>query len=150
MSKLRSVIRHEYLTIVKQPSFWIMMIAIPAVMAVVFLLSYFSSQSSSSRIEELTKDLKNVAIVDESGLLNKEVVKQSGLTLSDPSQVEALQEAVRTSEKEALIVFPESLKQNRSYSVYLSSDDLMMISTVTSLGNNLLKTSLFLPLGSPK
>lgn len=148
MSKLRSVIRHEYLTIVKQPSFWIMMIAIPAVMAVVFLLSYFSSQSSSSRIEELTKDLKNVAIVDESGLLNKEVVKQSGLTLSDPSQVEALQEAVRTSEKEALIVFPESLKQNRSYSVYLSSDDLMMISTVTSLGNNLLKTSLFLPLGS--
>ena len=55
MSKLRSVIRHEYLTIVKQPSFWIIMVAIPAIIAVVFALNYFSNSSSSQRIEEIAK-----------------------------------------------------------------------------------------------
>ena len=54
MSKLKSVIRHEYLTIVKQPSFWIIMIAIPLLIAVVIGLSVVGNQSSANRIEELS------------------------------------------------------------------------------------------------
>lgn len=38
--KLRAVIRHEYLTIIKQPSFWISLIAVPLVIAII-LLSIF-------------------------------------------------------------------------------------------------------------
>jgi len=148
MSKLRSVIRHEYLTIVKQPSFWIVMIAIPAVIGAIFLLTYLGNQSSSARIDELAKDLKNIAIVDESNLLNKEVVAQSGLSLASASELETLQEQVRVADKEALIVFPASLEDDRKYKIYLSSNDLTQISTVSSLADNLLKTSLFLPLGS--
>lgn len=148
MSKLRAVIRHEYLTIVKQPSFWIVMIAIPAVIAAIFLLTYLGNQSSSERIEELSKNLQNVVIVDESGLINKDVVEQSGLTLANAAETNELREAVRADEKEALIVFPATLEQDRNYSIYLSSDDLTMISSVASLGDNILKTSLFLPLGS--
>ncbi len=148
MSKLRSVIRHEYLTIVKQPSFWIVMIAIPLVIGVVLLLTYLGNQSSAQRIEELSADLKNIAIVDESALLNKDVIAASGLTLSPASEVDDLREQVRTAEKEALVVFPSTLEQDRKYSIYLSSNDLTKISTVTSLSDNLLKTSLFIPLGS--
>ena len=70
MAKLSSVVRHEYTTIIKQPSFWIAMIAIPVLIGVIIALQFFAMQSSSDRIEELAKDLKNVAIVDESGLLN--------------------------------------------------------------------------------
>ena len=68
MSKLRAVIRHEYLTIVKQPSFWIVMIAIPAIIAFVGALMYFSNQASSDRIAELAKVMKNVAIFVMSGI----------------------------------------------------------------------------------
>lgn len=148
MSKLRSVIRHEYLTIVKQPSFWIVMIAIPAVVGAIILLTFLGNQSSSQRIEELSKDLTNIAIVDESGHINKDVVAQSGLKLSPASEIDTLREQVRLADKEGLIVFPASLEQNRHYSIYLSSNDLTKISTVSSLADNLLKTSLFLPLGS--
>jgi len=148
MSKLRSVIRHEYLTIVKQPSFWIIMIAIPLIIAAVAGISYFGNKSSSDRIEEIAKDLKNVSIIDNSGLINKDIVAASGLTLSEPQQTNEIRELVRTGKKEALVVYPETLKAEGTYKIYLSSDDLTKMSAVSTLGDSLLKTSLFLPLGS--
>ncbi|MFZ1302038.1 MAG: ABC transporter permease [Candidatus Microsaccharimonas sp.] len=148
MSKLHSVIRHEYFTIVKQPSFWIVMIAIPALIAVIIGLNIIGNQSSAQHIEELSKDLKNVAIVDDSGLINKQVVVASGLTISPASETESLRQAVQDGKKEGLIVFPSTLKSDQKFKIYVSSNDLTKTSSVTSLGNNLLQTSLFIPLGS--
>jgi len=148
MSKLKTVIRHEYLTIVKQPSFWIMMLAIPLLIAAALSLSYFGNKSSEERINELAKDLKNVTIIDQSGLIKSEVVAASGLTLSASESANTARETVRTGKKDALIVYPTDLAQKRTYQVYLSSNDLTKSSSVTSLADNLLKTSLFLPLGS--
>ena len=148
MSKLRIVIKHEYLTIVKQPSFWITMLAFPLIIAAAITLSYLGSKSSEDRIDELAKDLKNVAIIDKSGLVNADVVKSSGLSLSPAGDESKLREQVRTSRKEALIVYPETLAKDRTYSIYLSSNDFTKMGSVTSLAENLLKTSLFLPLGS--
>ena len=104
MSKLKSVIRHEYLTIVRQPSFWIIMIAIPALLGIVFALTFLGNQSSASRIEELSKDLKNVAIVDDSGLINKNVAEAADLSISPASETESLREQVQNGDKNALIV----------------------------------------------
>ena len=148
MSKLRSVIRHEYLTIIKQPSFWIAMLAIPILIGAALGLSYLGNKSSENRIDELAKDLKNVAIIDQSGLLRNEIVEGGGLKVSDPSQFDAQRERVRTGQLEALIVYPDDLKSTRNYDIYLSSNDLTKSSSVSSLGSSLIKTSLFLPLGS--
>lgn len=148
MSKLKIVIKHEYLTIIKQPSFWIAMLAIPALIAIVIAISYFGSKSSSDRIEQLAKDLRNVSIVDDSGLINKKVVEASGLKVSPDSETASLREDVRTGKKEALVVYPASLSKDRKYSVYLSTNDFTKMGSVTSLADNILKTSLFLPLGS--
>lgn len=148
MSKLRAVIRHEYLTIVKQPSFWIIMIAIPVVFAVVTLLIFLSNQTSSDRIEELSKDLKNVAIIDKSGLVNRDVITQSGFKLSSETDENTIREKVRSAETEALIVYPADITTERNYRLYLSSNDLTKMGSVTSIADSILKTSLFLPLGS--
>ncbi len=150
MSKLRSVIRHEYLTIVKQPSFWIVMIAIPAIIALIGVLTILGNKGSSDRIQEISKDIKNVAIIDKSGLINTEVVKAADLTLSSPAETDALRTQVREGKKEALIIYPENLSKDRNYKLYLSSDDLTKMGAISSLSDNILKTSLFLPLGSPE
>lgn len=148
MAKLSTVIKHEYLTIIKQPSFWIVMLAIPLIIAVVAGLSYLGNKSSADRIDELAKDLKNVAFVDNSGLINKDIVSSSGFTLSPTGSEDQLREQVRQGDKEALVVYPESLEKDRKYSIYLSSDDFTKMGSVTSLADSLLKTSIFLPLGS--
>lgn len=148
MSKLSTVIRHEYLTIVKQPSFWILMTAIPLLIAAIAFLSIAGNQSSQSRIQEVANELKDVAIIDESGLINKEVVGSAELSLSPVSEKDATIEQVRNGEKDALIVYPATLKEDRTYKLFLSSNDLTKLSGVSSLADNLLQTSLFLPLGS--
>ncbi len=148
MTKLRSVIRHEYTTIVKQPSFWIMMTAIPVLIATVITLSILGNKASEDHIKELTKELTNVAIIDESGLLNKQVVESAKLTVSPASELDTLREATRTGKQQALIVYPADIEKTKQYQVYLSSNDITKISSVSSLAENLLKTSLFLPLGN--
>ncbi len=148
MSRLGIVIRHEYWTIVKQPSFWISMLATPLLVVVAFGLSYLGNQASGDRIDELAKELKNVAIVDQSGLINQEVVQGSGLALHSPASVDELRQSVRDGDKEALVVYPETLVKDREYSVYLSSDDFTKMGSVTSLADSIIETSLFLPLGS--
>lgn len=150
MSKLRSVIRHEYTTIVKQPSFWILMLAIPALIGFIIALSIFSNKTSAERIESVAKDIKNVAIIDKSGLINKDIVASAELTLSPVEQADALQSDVREGKKDALVVFPENLAKERNYQLYLSSNDLTKMSATSTLAESLLKTSLFLPLGSPE
>lgn len=149
MAKLSSVVRHEYLTIVKQPSFWIAMIAIPVLIGVVFALSIIGNKASADRIEELAKDLQNVVVVDESGLINREVVEGAGLTIRPANKTNSLREEVRTGKREALIVFPASLEEERQYQIYMSGNDLTKMGGVQSLSTSILKTSLFLPLGSP-
>lgn len=148
MSKLSTVIRHEYFTIVKQPSFWIVMLAIPALIAAVITLSYFGNKSSEDRINEVAKDLKNVAIVDQSGLVNSGVVQGAGLKLSSADKVDELRESVRKEERQALVVYPKDIAKTKSYDIYLSSNDLTQSGAVSTLADNLLKTSIFLPLRS--
>lgn len=148
MSKIRSVIRHEYLTIVKQPSFWIVMIAIPALISVIIGLTYFGNKSSADRIEEIANELKNVSIIDNSGLINGAVVEQTELKFTANTDPTEAKEQVRLGTLDALIVYPENLAETQTYQAYLSTDDLTKSSGVTSIADNLLKTSLFIPLGS--
>lgn len=148
MAKLRSVIRHEYTTIVKQPSFWIMMTAIPVLIAAVITLSILGNKASEDHIKELTKELTNVAIIDESDLINKQVVESAKLPVSPASELDSLREATRQGKQQALIVYPADLEKTKQYQVYLSSNDITKISSVSSLADSLLKTSLFLPLGN--
>lgn len=124
------------------------MLAIPILIGAALGLSYLGNKSSEARIDELAKDLKNVAIIDQSGLIRSEVVTGSGLKLSDPSDLSDVRESVRAGYTEALIVYPANLVEKRSYDIYLSSSDLTKSSSVSSLGSSLIKTSIFLPLGS--
>jgi len=124
------------------------MIAIPLLLGGIFGLTFLGNQSSANRIEELSKDLKNVAIVDNSGLINKDVVTAHKLTLSPAAQTETLREQVQNGKKDGLIVFPADLKKGGTYQIYLSTNNLTQTSTVSALGDTILRTSLYLPLGS--
>lgn len=148
MSKLRSVIRHEYLTIIKQPSFWALMVAIPLIIGVIIGLNYFSSKTSSDKIEELASELQSVAIIDKSELINTDVVTQSGLKLHNETSQGQLLEDVRDGKSKALIVFPADLTINRTYKLYIDGSDIATLGAVSTIAENILKTSLFLPLGS--
>lgn len=150
MSKLRAVIRHEYLTIVRQPSFWIFMLLLPLLMGMIIGINVFSSKSSSDHIDKVAKELQSVAVVDNSGLINNSVVSSAGLTLHPDSEQATLRQKVIDGEIRALIVFPETLTSTAKYQVYMNGMDFTTLSAIQTAGDTILKTSLFLPLGSPE
>ena len=146
--KLRAIIRHEYFTIVKQPIFWIIMMAIPILMASIFAITYFSSKSSEDRIAEQAKKIDNVVVIDQSGLINKDVIAMSKLTLTPSSEKDHVIEEVKSAKIDGAIIYPTDLLNERKYQIYLSTNDLTQSSTVASFGDTLLRTSVFAPLGS--
>lgn len=150
MNKLRAVIRHEYLTIVRQPSFWVFMLLLPTLIVVIMAINIFSSQSSSDHIEKVAKELQSVAVVDESGLINESVVTGAGLTYHKPAETKELKDKVIDGDIRALLVFPRDLQKTATYQVYMNGMDFTMLSAVQTAGESILKTSLYLPLGSPE
>lgn len=147
-NKLAAVVRHEYLTIVKQPVFWLVMLAIPALIAAIIAISYFSGKAADSRIEEAAKKVDNVVVVDKSGLINKQIAGASKVELAPPAQEAEVIEKVRTGQLDGAVVYPDNLTQTSKYQVYVSSNDVTQSSVINQFGDNLLKSSLFAPLGS--
>lgn len=150
MSKLRAVIRHEYTTIVKQPSFWIMMLALPVIFGVIFLMMFLSGKASTDRLDSLAKDIQNVAVIDESGFVPAEIVQAGGQQSKPAADLESLKKEVSEGERAGLIYYPENLAETKNYEVYVDGNDLSRVQTVQSLGDSLLQASLFAPLGSPE
>ncbi len=148
MSKLSAVIRHEYATVIKQPSFWVYMIAMPLIFAFVFLLIGIANRTPSPSLDSLSNDLKNVAIVDQSGIVSKEIVKASGQTIFPSIDIETLKQSVERGERKGLIVFPQNVVTTRQYDIYLSGIDLGFNTTVSQTANALLQSSVLAPLGS--
>jgi ABC-2 type transport system permease protein len=150
MSKLRSVIRHEYNTVVKQPSFWVYMLVMPLIFVLIFVLIAIANRSDSTSLETLVNDLKGVAVVDASGLVSKEIVEASGQTFHPASELEALRQDVESGERKGLIYYPEDLTQTTEYDVYVHGNDFIFSTSVSEVGGALLRTSLYAPLGSPE
>lgn len=148
MSKLRTVIRHEYLTVVKQKGFWAYMIAMPLIFLVVFLLIGLAGKSENTSIEKLTNDLKGVAIIDESGLVADELIQASGQKEYPASEYQALRDEVEAGDRKGLIFYPSDLLTSRQLQVYVSGVDFSFSSAASEVANSLLKTSLVIPIGS--
>lgn len=148
MSRLRAVVRHEYLTVVKQKGFWAYMIAMPLIFLVVFLLVGMGSRSENTSLESLSEDLKGVAVVDASGLVSADIVTGSGQKLYPTGEYQALREEVEKGDRKGLIYYPDDMLTTRQYDVYVSGVDFTFSSTASQLAGSLLSTSLYLPLGS--
>ena len=147
--KMRAVIRHEYFTVVKQPTFVLVMLAVPLAMVAVVGISYFSGKTSESNIQEAAKKVDNVAIIDASGgLVSKYFKPTQNLQLRPASEEQAVINQVKAGKLDAAIVYPSNILSSREFSVYVGTNDFMQSSSVSTLGEEILKTSVFAPLGS--
>jgi ABC-2 type transport system permease protein len=148
MSKLRAVIRHEYTTIVKQPSFWIMMLALPLIFGVIFLLMFLSEKASTDKLDSLANDIKNVAVVDDSGYVSPEIVKAGGQQSRTVAELPALKQEVADGKINGLVYYPKNLAETKNFEVYVNGTDFSRVQTVQQLADTMLQASLFAPLGS--
>ena len=148
MSKLRSVVRHEYWTVVKQKGFWAYMISMPLIFLFVFILVGVAGRSDNSSLEKIANDLQDVAVIDASGLVSQDIVKASGQELYTTADYDGLRKEVESGERKGLIYYPENLLETKQYQVYVSGNDFIFSTSLSEVGSALLRTSLYAPLGS--
>jgi len=148
MSKLRSVIRHEYATVVKQKGFWAYMISMPVIFLLIFLLIGLAGRSDNTSIEKVTNDLKEVAVVDASGLVSEDLVRASGQVPFPASDYDSLRKEVEAGDRKGLIYYPADLLKTAQYDVYVSGVDFIFSTSVSEVGKGLLQGSLYAPIGS--
>ncbi len=148
MSKLKAVISHEYLTVVKQKGFWAYMIAMPVIFLLIFLLIGLASKSDNSSLEKVASDLKGVAVIDASGLVSPEIVTGSGQTTYPAASFDSIRAQVEAGERKGLIYYPADILETRQYQVYVSGVDFTFSTSVTEVGKALLSASLYAPIGS--
>lgn len=148
MSQLRTVVRHEYFTVVKQKSFWAYMIATPVIFLLVFILVGIANRSDNGSLEKVASDLKGVAVIDASGLVSKDIVAGSGQVVRSVTDYDTLRQEVEAGARKGLIYYPADILESKQYEVYISGVDFVFSTSVSEVGKALLSSSLYAPIGS--
>lgn len=143
--KLRAVVRHEFLTIIRQPSFWIALIALPLIIGIVMLVGALTDSSDELDVE---KNTLTIAVIDKSNIIQPEVLAAYKLTAKDANQQAVLQQQVKTGKLDGLIIYPSDLEQNGKYQMFADDTDKNNTASVMELGRIVLQQSVLAPLES--
>jgi ABC-2 type transport system permease protein len=147
--KLHVVIRHEFLTIIKQPSFWISLFALPLIAGLIILIGALTN--TNDKDVDPAKSKLNVAIIDRSGLIDAKVAKTYNLRPEQSARQADLEDSVRSGKLDGLIVYPENLPVTGKYQMFADNTDKDNAEAIVAeLGRVLLQQSLLAPLESPE
>jgi ABC-2 type transport system permease protein len=111
MYNLGTVFRFEVIRTLKKKSFWIMAIVFPIAIAAVYGVIYFSNQSTQKAAENTLNQKFSFVITDESGLVNKNIVKQLGSSETNDKQA-AINDVVNGS-LDAYFFYPKNLTDSK-------------------------------------
>jgi len=102
MNKISLIIQREYLTRVKKKSFVVMTILGPLLMASIFIIPIYLAQMQSS-------DVKNIAVVDESGLYKPAFQNSEAYNYTFPDEsLEYAKDKLPASDWYAILYIPET------------------------------------------
>lgn len=113
MNNTLIVAKYEYLRTVKKASFWLATISVPLLMGVLIFISGFASFSSAQKLEELSSEIDEIAVIDETGLIKSDALKSPYKLITD-SDKQAQIERVKKHELPALFFYPRNLGNSES------------------------------------
>lgn len=145
-NKLKVVIRHEFLTIIKQPSFWIALVAVPLLAGIILLIGILTD-SSDKNIDTDNKN-RTIKIIDNSGLINSDIASGYNIKLEKASQKDTLEESVKNGKIDGLIVYPQDLADAGKYQMFADNTKDNNGEITSELGRIILQQSLLAPLES--
>lgn len=136
--KLRAVIRHEYLTVLKQPSFWIALLAVPLLIAGILLIGFLTDESNTP---QATPGELDIVLIDQAGIISEDTQKRAGIIVSN-TPVNVAKEQVKAGKIDGLIVIPESILERGKYEVYADNTERTVDGTVSAVARTLVQQSL--------
>lgn len=137
MHNLITVIKFELIRTVKKSSFWISVLATPALLAIVFGIIIFAQKTSESTQAEINKQPFSLIVMDETGLISNESLKQIKANRTDDKQTAI--SSVSSGKVDAFFYYPKDSVKN-PIEVYNKNDGLTANDKYTLVAKNLLIT----------
>lgn len=141
MHNLGTVFRFEVIRTLKKKSFWIMAASFPVIMAVVFAIVYFSGQATDQAAEDAKNQKFSLVITDESGLVNKDIIK--ALEATESTDKQARINDVVTGKLDAYFYYPKDISKDK---IEIYSKDVGMFdnSRYSAVAETIIKQSVAL------
>jgi ABC-2 type transport system permease protein len=146
MHNLYTVIEFEFLRTIKKKSFWISVLAIPLVIAVIFVVAYFSNQSAKVTEQKNNAGQFSVAILDESGFIKPTALKAIGA--QPVSSKEDGEQKVKAGELDSFIYYPSN-PSSQTIEIFGKDVGLAKNGKYSNLALQILKSSIISTLDSP-
>lgn len=109
MHNLGTVFSFEVVRTLKKVSFWIMALALPVLIGVVFGIAFLSNQATQDAVKAMEKQQFSGVVMDESGLISEELVTALGFTKIDSKSAGI--ESVKSGDTDAFFYFPSDLSK---------------------------------------
>ncbi|PKL31599.1 sodium transporter [Candidatus Saccharibacteria bacterium HGW-Saccharibacteria-1] len=135
MHNLFTVIQFELIRTLKKPSFWISVLATPALLAFIFGIIIFSQKTSDATQAEINKKPFSLIVMDETKLISDTSIKQLNATRADNKQLAI--NKVSSAEVDAFFYYPKDAVKNQ-IEVYNKNDGLTANDKYTLVAKNLL------------
>ena len=132
------VYKFEVTRTLKKPSFWISILALPLLLAVIFGISFLSGMSASDSEETVTESTTtdfSIAITDDSHLISQQLIDQLGIRTIDNKEQGV--DMVRNSQIDAYFYYPADLA-NDSVDVYGQNASVFDYGKYSSFAESLL------------
>jgi ABC-2 type transport system permease protein len=139
MAGMSDVISFEVFRTLRKRSFWFTTIAPPIIMIIVFGISYLSSSSAAKNSQQQSQDFaktSRVAVLDDSGLINKSQLKSLGISLETSRQVGI--DAVKAGQIDAFFYYPADVTA-KGIEVYAQDKGISLTPPYNTAATELLK-----------
>lgn len=138
MHNLSTVIKFEVVRMLKKPSFWLMALGFPVIMAIVFGIVFLSNKATMEAADKLKDQEFSVAVTDEAGLISRQLL-DSIKAQSVESKADGVAK-VKSGQLDAYFYYPENLTEN-PVEVYGDDVGIFNNSRYSSVANMLLSES---------
>lgn len=145
MHNFSTVLRFELVRTFKKPSFWLSILAIPALMAIILTIVIFANQTSDKQKEELNKEPFSLVIDDQSGIIDNGTLAQLKASRIG-SKSEGIKQ-VQEGKIDAFFYYPKDITKS-PIEVYNKNDGIMNNSRYTAVAESLIKISATARVGS--
>lgn len=147
MHNFSTVLQFELIRTLKKPSFWLSILAIPALTGVIFAIVFFANSTTINREEQVRNTPFSLTVQDQTNII-------SDATLNNLKATRALDKKaaindVRTGKIDAFFYYPEDLTK-QPIEVYNKNDGLTDNAKYTDVAQSLIKASATTSVGSPQ
>ncbi len=138
MHNFSTVLGFELVRTLKRRSFWVMALAFPILIGVVFAIIYFSNKATSDASDKLTNQKFSIEITDESGLIKPQIISALGARVITDKSTGI--HNVQTGKVDAYLYYPKDLAKN-SIETYGKDVGIFQDGRYTGVAQSLLSSS---------